>query len=68
MNTRRMESMKLMPLLQPLTQLGYLSAGQAKNVIDEYKEGNTEPLRSLCLDPSLPTSLSPILERIRQYI
>lgn len=65
---RRMESVKLMAALQPLTQVGCLKASDAKNMVEDYKDGRTDALKVLCFDPSMPTYLTPILEKVKQYI
>lgn len=65
---RRMESVKLMAKLQPFTQLGRLTASDAKAIVEDYKEGDTTRLRALVNDPTMPNSLSPILDKVKQYI
>ncbi|MBP3278167.1 MAG: hypothetical protein J6M44_04330 [Butyrivibrio sp.] len=65
---RRMESVKLMAVLQPFTQLGRITASDAKLIVDSYKEGNTERLKVFVNDPTMPNNLSPLLDKVKQYI
>lgn len=65
---RRMESMKLMVALQPFTQLGVIKADKAKTLVDDYKEGHTESLRNFTMDPTLPVSLQPLIDKVAQFI
>nr|WP_297765629.1 hypothetical protein [uncultured Butyrivibrio sp.] len=65
---RRMMSVKLMADIQPFTQLGCLSASQARDLVEDWKHGESSKLKALVLDPSLPSSLTPLLDNLKQYI
>ena len=65
---KRMESVKLMAALQPLTQSGYLKAVDAKAIVECFKDGNDIPLKKLTLDPTLPMVMQPVIEKVAQFI
>ena len=65
---KRMESIKLMAVLQPLTQSGLLKAEEAKNIVESFKVGNVAPLKKLTLNPTLPTMMQPVIDRVAQFI
>ena len=65
---RRITSVRLMADIQPFTQLGCLSASDARDMIEDWKVGDSTRLKSLVFNPSLPSSLTPLLDKLKQYI
>lgn len=65
---RRMESIKLMAALQPFTQTGIINAKKAQHFVESYKQGDTDEIRAFTLDPSLPVSMQPLIDKVAQFI
>ena len=64
---RRMESVKLMAVLQPFTQLGCLTASDVRDIVEDFKNGDTNKLRKFLNDPAMPKNLTPVIDRAKQY-
>ncbi len=65
---RRMNSLNLMAELQPFTQLGCLTALEARTIVEDYKKSDTTKLKSFIYDPKLPSSLTTLLDKLKEYI
>ena len=66
MTTARTRSPRICKLLQPLTQNGVISPGDAKNIIVEFIRGNNEPVKKLAMSRDIPTSMLPIIEELKK--
>ncbi len=65
---RRMQSVKLMAEIQPFTQLGCINASEARDLVEEWKRGESIKLKALIFNPDLPSSLTPLLDNLKQYV
>ncbi len=61
-------SLKLMKGLQPFTQLGVMSAGKAKSIVDEFIKGNDEPLNDFILNPDMPMQYITLIDNLTSLI
>ena len=68
MTTNRIRSLELKKDLQPLSQGGIITAAQSKVIITQYANNNISELQKLCLNPKIPMSWEPVLEKLRQYL
>ncbi len=67
MNNRRLKSVKLMADLQPFTQSGFISASDAQGMVESWKTGDNTKLKAFIYDPSLPNSMTMLLNNLKQY-
>lgn len=66
--SKRIEALDLMKCLQPLTQVGIITAGESQTIVREYVAGNEKFLKNICLNPEIPMVYEPVIKKLRQYI
>jgi hypothetical protein len=65
---KRIRSVSLMSGLQPFIQGKIIKPAQAQAIVEDYKNGNSEKLRSLVFSPDLPMVYEPIRKNLEQFI
>ncbi len=65
---RRLQIIKLTRLFQFFTQSNYITASHVKYLIDEWVNGNDEPILELINDPELPMLYFSTVQKIQEII